>query len=112
MIGNRKLAGLAFIGGAALAVLSGCAPVGPSYQPPAYFNSSAAAMRAYLEQQQRAETYFQPAPAPVVQAKPRHFKTHPAPLDDGPVISEKPVPKAPADADCPPGAAWDLCHWL
>jgi hypothetical protein len=111
MIASRtKWAGIAFAGGAALAVLSGCAQVPATYQPPAYFNSSAAAMRAYLEQQQRAENFFQPVPAP----RPRRF----APANDGPVISQSPpvrsapVPQAPADRDCPPGSWWDLCHFL
>jgi hypothetical protein len=112
MIASRtKWAGIvAFAGGAALAVLSGCAAGPATYQPPAYFNSSAAAMRAYLEQQQRAETYFQPVPAP------RRFRTHPAPLDDGPVISQSPpvrsapVPQAPAGPECV--GMWRICHFL
>ena len=47
MIANRKLAGLAFIGGAALALLGGCAAQSPAtYYQPVPLSSSAAAMRA------------------------------------------------------------------
>jgi hypothetical protein len=126
MIARRnKWASIAFAGGAALAVLSGCAQAPPTYQaaPPGYFDGWAAqqnfdAMRAYLEQQQRAETYFQPEPAPVTQAAPPMHRYRPPPSDDnGPVISENPpagssapVPQTSDRPEC--SGWWRLCHFL
>jgi hypothetical protein len=136
MIASRKLAGIAFLGGAALALLSGCAaeqsPSSYYYQPPAAYQpvpmGSAEVMaryRAYLEQQQRAYSeqenarawLYQPENAPVTQAAPRRGRRHYSPDDDdGPVISDnpprspEPVPQAPDDADCV--GWWRLCRIL
>ena len=126
MIGTSKLAGIAFLGGAALALLSGCAaeqsPSSYYYQPPAAYQpvpmGSAEVMaryRAYLEQQNARQFLYQPDTTP--QAAPRRGRRqYNSPDDDGPVISQNPlapVPKeTPVDRDCPPGSWWDICHWL
>jgi hypothetical protein len=135
MIANRKLAALAFVGGAALALLGGCAAQSPAtyYQPvpPRYVDPAAVsdAWRAYIEQQDAARNavenavarQLQPDDGPVVQAPPRRGRGHqyspPSSDDDGPVISQNPpspapVPKSPSDPDCPPGSWWDICRWL
>jgi hypothetical protein len=82
----------------------------PSYPPPFY--------------QPPPQPYFDSVPddAPVTQAEPRRGQRHknyspPSGNDDGPVISNNPpapapVPKTPADPDCPPGSWWDICHIL
>ena len=125
MITNRKRAALAFLGGAGLGLLGGCAAQSPGtyYQPVPL--SSAAATRAYLEQQERvwnAQHGLMPRQfpvqfddPPVTQAAPRPRRFTPA--ADGPVISENPpapirppAPKAPADPDCV--GWWQICHFL
>jgi hypothetical protein len=136
-----KTARIAFLGGAALALLSGCAQTPVSYRQPvtsgsaamrAYLNAEAAAQqsaeaRAAAQQYEQYQRNFDAAPpqAPVVQA-PRHV--HRAPAEDSPVISENsslpispapvppaPVPKAPVPkAPADPGCVgwWRICHFL
>lgn len=137
-----KTAGIAFLGGAALALLSGCAQTPVSYRQPvtpdsaamrAYLNAEAAAQRsaearAAAQQYQQYQRNFDAAPpqdTPVVQAPRR--TVHRAPAEDSPVISENslpvspapvppaPVPKAPVPkAPADPGCVgwWRICHFL
>jgi hypothetical protein len=133
MIASRKLAAVAFAGGATLALLAGCAQQAPpstSYEPSGYFDALAAqqrlaAMRAYLglpqpgysEQENARQYQYQPDTAPVTQAAPRRGRRHYNPRndDDGPVIAEPaptppPVPQQPNRPEC--SGWWRLCHFL
>lgn len=105
------------------ALLGGCAQ-SPAYAP-AYYQpvpgsyvdlaASAAAMRAYMEQQNAWAWRYQPDDAPLAQAAP----LHPAAANNGgamlsaalPPIAPKPPAAAPAaSSDC--AGWWRLCHFL
>ena len=139
MIRPCKAGGIAFLGGAALALLSGCVEVPATYSQPV--TSGSAAMREYLNAealaavQQREWAYVEalreqspvdtdePDAAPVV---PQHRRHRAGRADDGPVISENPpvttpapvapppvvvhVKPAPADPSCV--GWWRVCHFL
>jgi hypothetical protein len=123
----RVSAGIAFIGGATLALLSGCVEVPatgdqqpvPSAAMQAYLEQE----RAYIEQETEARAYFEqqnawrqqfpvkPDDAPVKQAPAHH---HAVSADDGPdlsaLISPATAAKAPVDPRCV--GWWRICHFL
>jgi hypothetical protein len=133
---SRKLAAVAFAGGATLALLAGCAQAPSTYEPmpSGYFDAWAAQQqrayappmdsaevmaryRAYLEQQNARAWLYQPENAPVTAPAPRHGRRHYNPRndDDGPVIAEPvptpaPVPQAPNRPEC--SGWWRLCKFL
>jgi hypothetical protein len=133
MIANRKLAGIAFVGGATLALLAGCVevPATATHAQPVPLSASAIyeilqQRRTEIEQQNALRQEFAVEPdddAPAVQAPRRKRSTlRRAPVDDSPVVSENPpatpapvaketpVAKAPADPSCV--GWWRVCHFL
>jgi hypothetical protein len=128
MIANRRVAGVAFLGGATLALLAGCAEAPVSYQPPPSTYHAAAALAAVQREAAYIEAFrrqfpVEPDDAPAVQAPRRKRSTlRRAPVDDSPVVSdnppampapvakETPVAKAPADPSCV--GWWRVCHFL
>ena len=122
MIANRKLAALAFAGGASLALLGGCSAYAP---PPTYVSAYPASAYSYPAAPAVPEWFWhqgpgnQPDIAPVPQTAPRRGRRYYSPRndDDGPVISDNPpaptpapVPQAPNDPDCV--GWWRICHFL
>lgn len=104
----RKSAGIAFLGGAALALLSGCVEVPATYQPVPVLlpPPSGVGMRAYLEQrrayiieQQNAFRQFRVEPdnRPVTQAPPLAVEPDIAPVTEAPPPPPKRVPRTPVD---------------
>jgi hypothetical protein len=128
MIASRKLAAVAFAGGATLALLAGCAQAPSTYSQPEsslYYDPGLAAAqmhRDYLDQlnawrRQQQQFEVEPDSAPVAQApsRPRRFRVHRAAADDGPVIAEPgptpaPVPQTSNRPECV--GWWRLCHFL
>jgi hypothetical protein len=124
---NRKRARIAFVGGASLALLAGCAEAPVSQPVPSTYDTAdalAAVEReaAYIEAFRR-QFPVEPDDAPAVQAPRRKRSTlRRAPVDDSPVVSENPpakpapvaketpVAKAPADPSCV--GWWRVCHFL
>src|SRR6266478_7542284 len=100
MIANRKLAAAAFVGGATLALLGGCAQSPPPYSGAMPLSLPAAAMRGYPVYS------YAPPPAYAPPAQPPQSRTH-APSSPARAAIPEPAPApqpakpaAPRDADC------------
>jgi hypothetical protein len=123
MISSRKLAAVAFVGGATLALLGGCAQSPPTYSG-AMPMASPAAMREYLyaealaaqrnaeavaAAQQYERKFYAPPPQSRTQAP--SYPAGAAIAGTTPAPAPQPAkPAAPRDADCV--GWWRLCRLL
>jgi hypothetical protein len=113
MIARRKLAALAFLGGAALALL-GCTQAPPPYSGAMPLSLPAAATRSYpgaAAYSYALPTYAPPAPPPQSRTRAPSYPARAAIPEPAPA-PQPAKPAAPRDADCPPGSWWDFCHFL
>jgi hypothetical protein len=116
---HRKMAALAFVGGAALALLGGCAQAPATYRTMP-LESSAAAMRAYLNAEalaaQQYERNFHATPPQYVPLAPPPQSRTPAPSHATQAAIPETPPQQPAksaaprDPDCV--GYWRLCWFL